>query len=160
MKKKPKDSILSAGFLLDQDVSKVASLLRLKRTYSVSKMGLSANATDADILQKAWEQQLIVVTGNDDHFVAEFLKFIGRSKINDCHDLHGLLVLPNGYENQKRLLQNIGKKLRFGTRKVTWTEVAQKNYYVKAKRDGTVVIKTFPQCFYCEKLRLKGKQQQ
>jgi len=42
--------------------------------------------------------------------------------------MFGLVILPNGYENQKRLLQNVGDKLRLGTEKLTWWDVADKNF--------------------------------
>ena len=60
--------------------------------------------------------------------IREIKKFQDQTKRKDCHEMFGLVILPNGYENQKRLLQNVGDKLRLGTEKLTWWDVADKNF--------------------------------
>jgi hypothetical protein len=64
MREKRKDEVLRPGFLLDRDVSKVASLFPKKRTKTIADIGLPQNATDAEIVKAAFDRQLTIVTGN------------------------------------------------------------------------------------------------
>ena len=116
MREKRKDPMLKYGFLLDRDVSKAASLFP-SRVRTVAQAGLADDATDAEIVRKAWELRLTVVTANGDDFLREFKEFLSQTKRTDCHDMFGLVILPNGYENQKRALNGIEKKLRLDGRK-------------------------------------------
>jgi hydroxypyruvate isomerase len=154
MREKRKDGLSSHGFLLDRDVSKVSSLFPKKRTKTLAGVGLSENARDSEIVRKAWERGLTIVTGNGDDFVREINAFQSRTKRNDCHELHGLVVLPNGYEHQKRLLQDLQDNLRLGSEILTWADVAQKNCLVRVKKNGKPEVRRFQRCFYCQKLEL------
>jgi hypothetical protein len=156
MREKRKDGLLSYGFLLDRDVSKVAALFPRKRTRTLSDVGLSEKAKDSEIVREAWERQLTIVTGNGDDFVREINAFQGRTKRADCHELYGVIVLPNGYEHQRRLLQGLEDKLRLGSEKLKWTDVAQKNCFVRVKKSGKPEVKRFKRCFYCQKQELEG----
>jgi hypothetical protein len=152
MREKRKDPMLKYGFLFDRDVTKAASFFPAKRVRTIEQVGLPNNATDAKIVQKAWDLRLTIVTSNGVDFVREFKKFLSQTKRNDCHEMYGLVILPNGYENQKRSLAKIEEKLRLSDEKVTWTDVAGKDYCVRVKRDGNPDITKFPRCLYCRKL--------
>jgi hypothetical protein len=69
----------------------------------------------------------------------------------------GLIVLPSGYERQRRILQNVEKTLRPGREPHTWASVADRNCYVRVKRTGGTEVKRFPRCFYCQKNEMKSK---
>jgi Domain of unknown function (DUF5615) len=159
MREKRKDGMLSYGFLLDRDVSKAASLFPKKRTKTIADIGLPQNATDTEIVTAAWERQLTIVTGNGDDFVREITRFLDHTKktSDGCHEVFGLIVLPNGYERQRRLLQNVEQTLRLGKEAITWTDVAQRNCYVRVKRSGGTEVKRFPRCLYCQKNEMKYK---
>jgi hypothetical protein len=152
MREKRKDPVLDYGFLLDRNAAKAASLFPKKRTQTIEQVGLLENATDAQIVRKAWDLRLTIVTANGDDFVKEILRFQDQTKISDCHEMFGLVVLPNGYESQKRLLQRGRKKLRPGDEKLTWADVAKKNCYVRLKTGGNPEVTKLPRCFYCKKL--------
>lgn len=151
MREKRKDGMLAYGFLLDRDVSKVASLFPTKRTQTIESIGLSERASDAAIVKAAWERQLTIVTGNGDHFVKEIQRFLAQTKRAECHEMYGLLVLPNGYERQKRLLPDIEEKLRLGKESLSWAAVAYRNCCVKVTRLGAAEVRRFPRCFFCQK---------
>jgi hypothetical protein len=144
--------MLRYGFLFDRDVAKAASLFPASRCRTIADAGLPDNATDAEIVQKAWDLRLIIVTSNGVDFVREFRKFLSQTKRNDCHEMFGLVILPNGYENQKRSVARIEEKLRLGDEKVTWADVAGKDYCVRVKRGGNPDTTKFPRCLYCRKL--------
>lgn len=141
------------GFLIDRDVAKVASLFPAKRTRTTLDLGLPANATDAAIVEKAWDRQLIIVTANGDDFVREFHRFLSKTQKKDCRDLFGLLILPSGFEIQKRVLSRVKERMRFGGKPVIWADIWYKNYCVRVLKDSKVEITRFPQCLYCRKLQ-------
>ena len=143
------------AFLLDRDVEKAASLFPHKRARTTTAIGLAMDAPDEAIVRLAWERQWIIVTGNGDHFIEEILRFQRKVEKKICHDLSGLIILPNGFEVQKRVMTGIEKKLRFGGKRITWTDVWSKNYCVRLKKDSEPVISTFPKCLYCRKLQEK-----
>jgi hypothetical protein len=151
MREKRKDPMLKYGFLFDRDVSKASSLFPASRVRTVAEAGLPDDATDAAIVRKAWELRLTVVTANGDDFVSEFNEFLSQTKRTDCHDMFGLVILPNGYENQRRSLKGIEKKLRLDGRRVTWAVVADKDCCVRVKKEGNPEVTRFPRCFYCRK---------
>ena len=151
MREKRKDGVYSYGFLLDRDVSKAASLFPKKRTKTIADIGLPPDAPDSEIIKEAWERSLTIVTGNGDDFVKEIQKFLAQTKRDECHEMYGLLVLPNGYERQKRLLQNIEGRLKLGKEKLRWADVADRNCCVKVTRLGAAEVRRFPRCFFCQK---------
>jgi hypothetical protein len=154
MGEKLKDPKLELGFLLDRNAEKAAALFSGKRVRTLAAVGLAENATDAQVVRKARELSLTIVTVNGDDFVKEISKFQNQTKENDCHEVFGLVILPDGYENQKRLLQKAGSKLRLGRKKLAWWDVAHKNRCVRIKRSGNPEVNRFPRCFYCRKLEL------
>lgn len=143
------------GFLLDRDVVKATRFFPSKRTRTTLEMGLREDATDAQIVRVAWENQLIIVTGNGDDFTREILKYQKANQKKICHDMNGLIVLPNGFELQRHALRNIGKKLRFGGKLITWPDVWSKNLSVRVSRHGEIVVRPFPKCLYCRRVEQK-----
>jgi len=141
------------GFLVDRDVAKAASFFPHKRTHTTAQMGLADNASDEAIVKLAWERQSTIVTGNGDDFIKEMLRFQRRTAKRDCHDLFGLIILPNGFEIQKRALAGIQGRLRFGGKRITWADVWTKNYCVRIPKSGNPTISTLPRCLYCLKLQ-------
>jgi hypothetical protein len=151
MREKRKDPKPKYGFLFDRDVSKSASFFPAKRRWTMEQVGLPQNATDAEIVRKASDLGLTIVTANGDDFVKEFEKFLRQAKQTECHDMSGLVILPNGYENQRRSLKGIEKKLRLDGHKISWAVVADKDCWVRVKKEGSPEVDRFPRCFYCQK---------
>lgn len=138
-------------FLLDRDVSKAASLFPVRRTRTVADVGLPENATDAAVVEKAWDLEAIIVTANGDDFLRETRTFLRSTKRRDCHDLFGLVILPNKFEIQKRTLDELGLRLRFRNNRISWDEVWRQNLCVRVKKKGNPEVTQLPRCFYCQK---------
>jgi hypothetical protein len=138
-------------FLLDRDVSKVVSLFPRRRARTITDVGLSETARDAAVVEKAWELEATIVTSNGDDFLKEVGKFLRQTKRKDCHDLFGLIILPNKFEIQKRKLCDLVARLRFGGGRITWDDVWRKNLCVRVKATGNPEITQLPRCFYCQK---------
>jgi len=141
----------SYKFLIDRDVEKVASLFPRGRVLTLQKLRLPENASDQEIVRAAWERECIIVTANGDDFISAIHEFQKKTKEKECHELNGLVVLPNEWETQRRLVKDAEKKLRFGSEKVAWFDVWNRNLCVRVKKDGNCEVKRFPQCLYCVK---------
>jgi hypothetical protein len=148
--------VIGYRFLVDRDVSKVAAHLPHKRTLTLDDVGLPEEATDSQIVEEAYERRCTIVTGNAGHFKAEMLRFMRVQKQKQCYDLNGLLVLPSGYEHQKRLLEDAEDRLRFGGRKLTWRDIWEMDFYVRLKKSGLHEVWRFPRCRYCTERTVRG----
>jgi hypothetical protein len=142
-------------FLLDESVKHLKHLFPRKRAITIGDAGLPGNSSDAAIVRKAWELEYILVTANGDDFVREVNRFQRQMMINDCHDLSGLLVVPDGAITQERALRRLEARLRFGGKSITWEQVHGKNLYVRATRAGAPEIRPFRRCLYCKKAELR-----
>jgi hypothetical protein len=87
-------------------------------------------AKDRQIVEAACELESVIVTGNRRDFEREILRFQRLTKRKDCHELWGLIVLPNGLLRQKRVLKYAEKRLRFQGKALRWGDVWRGNYYV------------------------------
>jgi hypothetical protein len=141
------------GFLLDRDVAKAKDLFPAKRTKTMEDVGLPPDAPDSELVFEAWNRKLILVTGNGKDFKREIEHFLRGTKRKLCHEVYGLLVLPNGYERQKRFVRTIESKLRLGKDRLTWADVFDRNLHVQVDRSGAVSVREFPRCAYCLKLQ-------
>ena len=115
---------------------------------------MTPDASDGQIVKLAWQLQYIIVTANGDDFVKEIDLFQRNMTYKSCHDLFGLLVVPDGAIAQVRTLRDLTERLRFGGRRVSWEEVMDRNLYVRAKNRGPLEIRPFRRCLYCKKLEL------
>ncbi len=152
MREKRKDPTPPFGFLLDRDVSKAASLFPPKRTRTISQVGVPDNATDREIVEKAWELGRTIVTANGDHFVREIEEYLNQTMQKTCHDMFGLVILPNGYEHQRQSLKGVEERLRLDGKKITWSDVAKLDCCVRVKKTGNPEVTRFERCFYCRRL--------
>jgi hypothetical protein len=116
-------------FLLDRDVSKAASLFQARRTRTVSDVGLAENAKDASISRKGTG-----TGGNYRHRQWRWFSPRG-SEVPVCStkrkDCHGLVILPNKYEIQKRTLGELGSRLSLRNSRISWDEVWWQNLCVR-----------------------------
>jgi hypothetical protein len=138
-------------FLLDRDVSKAVTFFPRRRASTIADVGLSESASDAAIVEKAWELEATIVTANGDDFLREVRRFLRQTKRKDCHDLFGLVILPNRFEIQRRTLADLGFRLRFDGKKISWDDVWQRNLCVRVRTVGNPEITQLPRCFYCQK---------
>jgi hypothetical protein len=138
-------------FLFDEDVKSIASQFRNKRRVrTLSQVGLPTTAHDRDIVRKAWGRQFIIVTGNKRHFKKRIEEF--RGERGHCPCMWGLVILPSGEETQKRILidfKDLERDLWLKKKRVTWKDVHQKNYMVRAMKRGKPQVTELPLCPDC-----------
>ena len=145
------NGMIGHRFLFDRDAAKAKELFPKRRCLSMADVGLPDKATDYDIVECACLGQYIIVTCNGDHFVREIHRFLSRTKKKDCHDMSGLVILPNGYEIQRRVVPTVEDKLRLSGHKIGWKDIWQNDCCVRVERNGDVTVTQFPRCRYCEK---------
>jgi hypothetical protein len=61
----------------------------------------------------------MIVTANGDDFVGEFEKYLSQVKQTECHDMYGSVILPNGYEKQRRVALPEGYDIAGGAHALT-----------------------------------------
>ena len=129
-----------ASFLLDASLS-TPPIVSLSASGSVSvqttvQQGLPKDADDMAVIELAYTQRATLVT--TDHGMVNKCRHYQEQR-GAC--LFGLLILPDGIENQRRILPDLkeGKKrLRFSKLKrvLTWSLVRDFNFLVRAQSAG------------------------
>ena len=142
-------------FLIDRSAAKAATLFPKSRMQTSNSLDIAENASDEEIVRKAWLHRCTIVTANGDDFVAEICKFQKKQMRRVCHELNGLIVVPNEFEIQKQIIKIAHKKLRFGGKPIGWPNVWSDNLYVRLRKSGSPIVNRFPRCFYCDKLEVK-----
>lgn len=139
-------------FLIDNDSQAAARHFPQKRVVSLSQAKLPSSASDAEVVAAAWELECILVTANGPDFEKEIEQFLQKTQQNDCHDLFGLVVIPNPAAVQNRVLPGLAKKLRYKGRNIAWQDVWRRNYLVRVHSNGAVDVRELGRCFYCKKI--------
>jgi hypothetical protein len=137
-------------FLFDNNCEKAALLFPKRRTVTLKQAGVSPKATDREIVEIACENQWIIVTVNGDDFVSEINRYLKQTKKTECHDLSGLVILPNGHELQRQALRNIEDKLILDGKHISWKEVWKLDCRVRVTKTR-LRVNRFERCFYCKK---------
>lgn len=138
-------------FFFDRDSAKTAIFFPKKRVVHLADAGLPETAADRRIVEVACRNEWIIVTANGDDFLREIIKYLAQTKWKDCHDVRGLVIVPNQYQVQKRALRNIADRLRFSGKPISWAEVWNRSYCVRIKAVGLPEVRPLPRCFYCAK---------
>lgn len=138
-------------FIFDNDSRKATQFFPRRRIVTLEQAELSEKASDGEIVKAASERKWIIVTANGDHFVAEIKKYLRRSTKLVCHDLAGLVIIPNDYQLQQRALPRLGERLHFEGKHITWQDVWELDCCVRVTKDGKARLTRFERCFYCNK---------
>jgi hypothetical protein len=133
-------------FLLDHAVLALKPEFREGITETILDGGLKANADDMEVIDLAAIRHAILVTA-DVGILQKCKVYQDRSR--DC--LYGLLLLPDGFEIQKRLLSDLRqgtKQMRHARydRPLTWADVHHDNLLVKVHRNGDPGVEELCTC--------------
>jgi len=140
-------------FLMDRDVAKAGALIAASnRVLHLADLGLPEHAADSDIVERAADEYAIIVTANGQDFGREIENFQKKQMRDNCHDLFGLLILPNLYEIQVRLLPKLNGQLRFEGALIDWRIVQIDNLSVRLTDNGEVKVNPMSRCQYCREL--------
>lgn len=89
------------------------SLTLWRRIVSLERAGLNAKASDRQIVEVASERRWIIVTVNGDDFIEEIKRYLSQTKKLACHDLYGLVVIPNDSQIQKHFFASLRRTTKF-----------------------------------------------
>jgi hypothetical protein len=135
-------------FIFDNDSRKTAEFFPRRRTVSLEQAGLTEKASDREIVEVASDRGWIIVTANGDDFMAEVNRYLQQSTKLVCHDLSGLIIVPNDYEIQRRVLPGLGNRLHFEGKLINWKDVWELDCCVRVCKDGKAQVTRFERCFY------------
>ena len=141
----------SYKFIIDNDCRNAARFFPSRRIVSLEKGGLSARASDCEIVKVASDRRWIIVTANGHDFITEIKRYLRQSTKLVCHDLAGLVIIPNDCQLQQRALPRLEKRLKYEGEPITWKDVWELDCCVRVMKDGRVQISRFERCFYCKK---------
>jgi hypothetical protein len=136
-------------FLIDRSSAKAHSLFPDRRTLSLGEANLSEETSDAAIVERAAELQAIIVTANGRDFLQAIETHQKKHIRDECQDLYGLIIIPNHYAIQERLVPKLGDKLRFDSAAISWGHVQINNLCVRLTDDGQVKVTALSRCRYC-----------
>jgi hypothetical protein len=140
-------------FLFDSDSQGAAQFFPRRRVVTYKRAKLAFSAPDAEVVATAHEMRCIIVTANGLHFEQEARRFLQKTQKKSCHDLYGLIVIPNDGPTQSRVLPRVSEKLRMDGKRITWDDVWWENYLVRVHATGDVDVRALGRCFYCRKVQ-------
>jgi hypothetical protein len=139
-------------FFLDNDVQGAARFFPERRFVSYKQAKLDSSAPDEDVIARSRGLECIIVTANGVDYEQKSRRFLRQTQKKDCHDLFGLVVIPNDGVAQARVLPGLDKRLRFNGKRITWNDVWQENYLVRVHSTGQVDVEALGRCFYCQRM--------
>jgi uncharacterized protein DUF5615 len=90
--------VISYKFIFDNDSRKAAVFFPQRRIVTLEQAGLTEKATDREVVEVASDRRWIIVTANGDHFITEIRRYLRQSTRLICHDLSGLMIVPNDHQ--------------------------------------------------------------
>ena len=138
-------------FIIDNNCRSAAQFFPSRRLVTLENAGLDASATDREIVEVASDRRWIIVTANGDDFIAEIKRYLRQSTKLVCHDLSGLIIIPNDYQLQQRVLPRLEERLHFEGKHIGWKDVWELDCCVRVTKIGKAQITRFERCFYCKK---------
>lgn len=138
-------------FIFDNDSRRAAEYFPCRRIIHLEQAGLNEKSRDREIVEVASDRKWIIVTANGDDFIAEIKRYLGQSTKLRCHDLSGLVVIPNEHALQRLALPRLGERLNFEGRGLSWRDVWELDCCVRVTKNGSTKITRFERCFYCKK---------
>jgi hypothetical protein len=138
-------------FFLDNDIQGAARFFPERRLVSYKQAKLDPSAPDEDVIARSAGLECIIVTANGVDYEQKSRRFLRQTRKKDCHDLCGLVVIPNSGAAQTRVLPGLARRLRFKDKRITWDEVWNENYLVRVHANGIVDVQELGRCFYCQK---------
>lgn len=140
-------------FLLDKDSHHLAAVIG---GITYAQADVPEQHEDLQIVEKAWDLERTIVTCNQSDYVRDIYKFQRKQQESICHDLYGLLIVPNPRLETERLWAKIRHGIQVtGGPNLSWNEVNDHNLYVRVTKSGRPEIRRFPICHYCVKFKLR-----
>jgi len=143
--------VTSYRFIFDNDSRKAAEFFPRRRIVTLEQAGLTSKASDREIVRVAADRKWIIVTANGDHFITEIKRYLRQSMKLICHDLAGLVIVPNDHQFQQRALPHLEERLHFNGNHIDWKDVWELDCCVRVTKNGKTQITRFERCFYCKK---------
>ena len=139
-------------FLLDRGVTHLARCFPAKRVVTVESLGLPENTPDEEIVDIASYNGYLIVTANRRDFARLVPAQIGRStkKADGCRRVSGMILLvPNEKHAQERTLKGLEDRMVLDGKKVSYSDVHDRDLLVQVEGDGSARVTRLPRCPHC-----------
>jgi hypothetical protein len=113
---------------------------------------LPETASDDEIISEASVKKHLLVAANRKDFEWMVPAHIKQStkKWDGCRRVCGLLLLvPNEQHAQERVLKDLEARLFLEGKKITYTDVHDRDLLVQVESGGVVKVTKLPRCPYC-----------
>jgi hypothetical protein len=140
------NELLWGGFIIDinaQEMPPVFERLHLKAK-------VTAHGDDPATVHEAWQEYRTIVTANEAPFIRYMLEHQKRDS-GRCQDCWGLLVVPASAIVRERLLPKVKNGVPVNGKILPWRAAAYANLCVSLHTDGSIGLRRFRRCPYCEK---------
>ncbi len=140
-------------FFLDRGVSHLARCFPAKRVFTTESLGLPQDAPDDEIVAVASQNRYLLVAANRRDFARLVPEYIKQStkKADGCRRVCGLILLiPNEQHVQERVLEGLGERMVLDGKKITYTDVHERDLEVQVEANGTARVTRLPRCPHCE----------
>lgn len=138
-------------FIFDNDCRRASRFFPHRRIVTLEQAGLNEKSRDRESVEAAADHRWIIVTANGDHFVTEIRRYLRQSTRVVCHDLSGLVIIPNDHQLQERALPRLEERLHLNGNHIAWKDVWELDCCVRVSQNGKAQISRFDRCFYCKK---------
>ena len=137
------DEHLWTGFLIDLNARDAVSLFRKAR--------ITSYGHDRETVHEAWTEFRTVVTSDEGDFIRYILEHQKRDSGKRCQDCWGLVIVPSDEIVRTRVIKEQLNGIVLGGSVVPWAAVAYANLCVSLHADGTVGVRRFRRCVYCNR---------
>ncbi len=139
-------------FMLDRGVSHLAQCFSEKRVVTTDSLGLPPDTPDDEIVGIASASGYLLVAANRRDFARLVPAYVAKStrKTDGCRRVSGLILLiPNERHLQERALRGLENRMILDGKKVTYTDVHDRDLLVQVESSGTPRVARLPRCPHC-----------
>jgi hypothetical protein len=139
-------------FLLDRGVAHLAHCFPAKRIVTTDSLGLPQDTPDDEIIGIASQKNYLLIAANRRDFARLAPAYVAKStkKTDGCRRVSGLILLvPNEQHVQERVLKQLEDRLVFGGKRITYSDVHDRDLLVQVESGGTARITSLPRCPHC-----------
>lgn len=140
-------------YLLDRGVQHLAHCFPAKRVVTTEGLGLADNAPDEEVVELASHGEYLLIAANRRDFKSKVPAHIRKStkKTMGCRRVCGLILLvPNEQHVQERVLKGLEERLFLEGKKITFTDVHDRDLLVQVESEGAVRVSRLPRCPHCK----------
>ena len=140
-------------FMLDRGVNHLKDCFPSKRVVSTETLGLRSTLPDEEIVEYASTEGYLLVASNRRDFLRDAKRHVAQSskKQFGCCSVPGMILLvPNDKITQRRALKGLESRLRFEGKRISYSDVHDRDLVVMIEASGKATVSRLPRCPHCK----------